>query len=217
MYSLRPQQTIAATASVNGFGYWSGRDVRVEFRPAAPDTGIVFVRDDLNPPARIAASVGNRVEVPRRTTLRSAGASVEMVEHVLAALVGLAIDNCEVGVTAPEMPGCDGSSLPFVEALDAVGTRSYEAPRRRLMVRELVRLGDDDHWIEARPARHGGLSLSYRLDYGRGSAIGRQSIDLCLTADSFRRELAPSRTFLLKEEAEMLRAQGLGRRATTAT
>ena len=88
--------------------------MELEFRPGEPDTGLVFVRRDLAGQPRIKAVVANRVETPRRTTLSSAGANVEMVEHVLAALAGLQIDNCEIWVDEAEMPGCDGSSLPFV-------------------------------------------------------------------------------------------------------
>lgn len=215
MHLLRRQATLAQPAVVEGFGYWTGADVRVEFRPAPPDTGVVFVRDDLPARPRIAAHVHQRVEVPRRTSLRAAGAGVDMVEHVLAALAGLQVDNCEVGVTAPEMPGCDGSSQAFVEAIDAAGIVEQDHRRTRLVVREVTRLGDENSWVEAQPASHGGFSLKFRLDYGRDNAIGRQTINLHVTPDCFRRELAPSRTFMLKEEAEWLQSQGLGRRATT--
>ena len=104
-----------------GFGYWSGRDVHVELRPAPPHTGIVFVRRDFEPARRIPADVHKRIEVPRRTTLVAEGTQVEMVEHVLAALYGLAIDNCEVWVDSSELPGLDGSCQPLVEALLAAG------------------------------------------------------------------------------------------------
>lgn len=215
MYLSRQQQTIARPTAVEGFGYWSGIDNRVEFRPAAPDTGIVFVRADLPGHPRIAAMVGNRVEAPRRTTLRSAGASVEMIEHVMAALAGLQVDNCEVWVTAAEMPGFDGSSLAFVEALDAAGLVPQGSARAQLVVRETTRLGDDDSWVEAQPVDTQRMSLRFRLDYGRDNPIGRQTLSLEVTPEAFRRELAPSRTFLLKQEAEWLQSQGLGNRATT--
>lgn len=188
--------------------------MHLEFRPAAADTGIVFVRHDLATPVRIKATVANRVECPRRTTLSSAGASVEMIEHVMAALAGLHIDNCEVWVDQPEMPGCDGSSLPFVLALDSAGVVEQAAARPRLVVRNVTRLGDDDSWVEARPGAHSGLSVKFRLDYGSGNAIGRQTLQLAVTPESFRRELAPSRTFVLEEEAQWLVSKGLGQRAT---
>jgi UDP-3-O-[3-hydroxymyristoyl] N-acetylglucosamine deacetylase len=214
MHALRKQRTIGRSASVAGFGFWSGRDVHLEFRPARPDTGIVFVRQDLAGQPRIEAVVTNRVETPRRTTLASGGVTVEMVEHILAALHGLHIDNCEIWVDEAEMPGCDGSSLPFVGALDEAGVVEQPALRPRLIVQSLTRLGDDDSWVEARPSATGGMSVKFRLDYGTGNAIGRQTLQLLVTGESFRRELAPSRTFVLEEEAQWLVARGLGKRTT---
>ncbi len=210
----RKQRTLAKAAVVDGFGYWSGKDVHVEFRPAPEDTGVVFVREDQPKQVKIRAVVANRVETPRRTTLRSGGASVEMVEHIMAALGGLRVDNCEVAVNAAEMPGCDGSSLPFVEAIMAAGFVEQKAVRPTLFVREVTRLGNDESWIEARPGAAAGLSVKFHLDYGSSTAIGRQTLTLPVTPDSFRRELAPARTFMLKSEADWLLAQGLGARAT---
>ena len=214
MHGLRKQRTIASTVAVEGFGFWSGQDVRVEFRPADANTGVVFVRRDLDRPVRIPAIVANRIETPRRTTLTARGASVEMVEHILAALAGLAIDNCEVWVTAAEMPGCDGSSLPFVRVLDSVGIAEQSQPRAQLVVRNITRLGNDESWVEARPITSPGMTIKFRLDYGQGNAIGRQTLQLPISTESFRRELAGSRTFMLAEEAEWLRARGLGQRTT---
>jgi UDP-3-O-acyl N-acetylglucosamine deacetylase len=211
----RQQRTIERPVTVTGVGYWSGRDVRVEFRPAAAGSGIVFVRTDLAKPARIPALVAHRIEVPRRTTLAHQKATVEMVEHILAALAGLQIDNCEIGVDEPEMPGCDGSSRPFVEALDRAGVVVQDAPREQLIIREVTRLGDENCWIEARPATAPGLSIRYRLDYGPGNAIGRQTLTVDVSPRTFRHELAASRTFLLKSEADWLVAQGLGSRTTS--
>ena len=188
--------------------------MRVEFRPAAENSGIVFVRSDLSRPARIPVSVANRIETPRRTTLRADGASVEMIEHIMAAFGGLRVDNCEVWVSAPEMPGMDGSALPFVEALLSAGIVDQTALRPTLAVREVTRLGNAESWVEARPVGSTGMSIKFHLDYGNDNAIGRQTLTLAVTPDSFRRELAGSRTFMLKSEADWLVAQGLGKRAT---
>jgi UDP-3-O-acyl N-acetylglucosamine deacetylase len=212
-HSLRQQRTIGSAAQVTGFGYWTGRDVTVEFRPAPADTGIVFVRGDLARPVRIPAIVANRVEVPRRTSLSCNGASVDMIEHIMAALAGLRIDNCEVWVDRSEMPGCDGSSLAFVEALNGAGIVEQLAVRQRLYVEDLMRVGDETSWVEARPSRIDGFSIKVRLDYGRGP-IGRQSVHFVITPESFTKELASARTFLTLAEAEWLRKQGLGTRAT---
>ncbi len=212
--STRNQRTIGRAATIEGFGYWSGRDVCLEFRPAEIDTGIVYVRRDLRGCPRIAGRISHRVEAPRRTTLAVRDVSVDMVEHVMAALGGLRIDNCEVWTDEPEMPGCDGSSQPFVRVLDAAGIEEQKAARPVRVVREVLRLGDEQSWVEVRPPCGDESSLQYRLDYGSSGPIGRQTFEICLSPERFRRELAPSRTFMLKLEAELLVAQGLGLRTT---
>lgn len=214
MITTPHQCTIAKATAVEGFGYWSGQDVRVEFRPAQPHTGIVFVRCDLPGRPRIPACPAHRLEIPRRTSLRCGEASVEMIEHVMAALGGLGIDNCELWVDQAEMPGCDGSSLPFVRALDGAGRVEQDAVRRRRVVRKFLRLSDGESWFEARPTHNHTVVLRYHLDYGLNNPIGRQTFELTLTPDTFRTELAPCRTFMLKAEADWLLAQGLGCRAT---
>jgi UDP-3-O-acyl N-acetylglucosamine deacetylase len=211
----RFQHTIAKPAVVEGFGFWSSRDVRVEFRPAPADAGVVFVRSDLNPAVRIPAAVERRIETPRRTALTLGAGRVEMVEHILAALAGMQIDNCEVWVNECEMPGCDGSSLAFVEALEAAGMVRQQAIRATLVVREPVRLGDEDSWILANPPEQPGLALQFRIEYPGLPAIGRQTYKLAITPSSFRKQLAASRTFLTRQEAEWLRSQKLAARATT--
>ena len=210
----RLQSTISRPVTVSGYGYWSGQDVQVEFRPAAAGTGIVFVRDDLSSRVRVPARVEHRLDVPRRTNLRYQGVEIDMVEHILAALAGLQIDNCEVGVDRPEMPGCDGSSLAFVQALDAVGTTELDAVAKRLEIAEPVCLSSGDSWIEAYPDPDGKYSVEFHLDYPYDLAIGRQSATCEVTPVNFRRELAPCRTFVLQREAEKIRQQGLGQRVT---
>ena len=207
----RLQRTLARSAAVSGRGYWTGKEVRVEFRPAPVGAGVSFVRDDLKS-RPIAAVVGLRQPATRRTVLAGPeGAEVAMVEHVLAALSGLGVDNCVVGVTAAEMPGCDGSAAPFVEAIDHAGLVDQAGVVEPLVVRRPVRCGDDRVWVEARPPLGDYLSIEYRLDYGAASAIGRQWLVLEVTPDTFRYEVAAARTFVLQSEAEALTAQGLGK------
>jgi UDP-3-O-[3-hydroxymyristoyl] N-acetylglucosamine deacetylase len=214
MYAARNQRTIAAPAAVEGFGYWSGRDARVEFRPAEAGTGIVFVRSDLEGQPRIPALVAHCAQTPLRTTLRRDGVEVGMVEHVMAALAGLQIDNAEVWIDGDETPGCDGSALPFVEALLGAGAVAQAAWRPVVGVRRLIRIGDAAGWIEARPVCAAKTILHYELDYGAGNPIGRQSLEIALSSRHFQRSLAPSRTFLLEHEALALRARGLAARTT---
>jgi UDP-3-O-[3-hydroxymyristoyl] N-acetylglucosamine deacetylase len=214
MSRLRTQRTIGHAVAVEGFGYYSGRDIRVEFRPADAGAGVTFVRSDVGPTARVPVSPLLRLDVPRRTTLAFRGVEVQMVEHVLAALAGTGIDNCEVWVSAAEMPGCDGSALAFVEALDRAGSVEQAEPVRQLRARKTIRVGNERNWIEARPPRGERLTIAFDLDYGDDTPIGRQTTRLEVYPDSFRSELAPCRTFLLQKEADAMLAQGIGTRVT---
>lgn len=214
MSVARRQRTISQPTSVEGFGYFSGQDVRVEFRPASVGSGVTFVRRDLQPKVRVPVRPALRVAVPRRTTLQSAGVQIEMVEHILAALAGLQVDNCEVWVDAAEMPGCDGSARSFVEALNAAGIVEQGAPVRRIVVDRPIRVGDEAKWIEARPAPRGGLSISFELDYGSQAPIGKQSYAVDITPEKFHSELAPCRTFIMQDVAQAMLDQGLGRRVS---
>jgi UDP-3-O-acyl N-acetylglucosamine deacetylase len=137
-----------------------------------------------------------------------------MVEHLMAALAGLQIDNCELRVDRPEMPGCDGSCLPFVEALREAGSVEQNAVRRCVAIRRTIRIGSPESWIEARPSRSNKTILQYDLDYGVGNPIGRQSLEISLSPRHFHMNLAPSRTFMLESEAAAMQAQGLGSRTT---
>ena len=172
--------------------------MKVRFRSAPANTGIVFVRGDLPQPKRIPAIVENRIEMPRRTTLVHGGVRGEMVEHIMAALAGLHIDNCEVWVDGDEMPGLDGSALAFVTALESAGVVEQDLPRPQLVIDDITRVGNDECWVEARPARTRSLSVRYRLDYGNDSPIGRQTIEMKVTPESFRKELASARPFIVK-------------------
>lgn len=214
---MRKQRTLGSVQTVEGFGYWSGKDVQIEFHPAPANHGIVFVRTDLSPHKRISAVVENRIDIPRRTVLTHGGASVEMVEHVLAALSGMQVDNCEIRVNAAELPGCDGSSLPFVEAIEKAGIEAQDSPRATLRIREVTRVGDDDSWVEISPPKgknKNTLTIRYKLDYGQNNPIGKQAYEVIVTPANFKKELASARTFLLEAEAEWLRSQGMCARCT---
>lgn len=218
MSPLRQQQTICQAVSVEGRGYWSGQPVRVEFRPAPEGSGIRFRRDDLSPTVSIPVNVALRQSASRRTVLSvtqdGVTATVDMIEHVVATLSGLAIDNCEIGVTAPEMPGSDGSAQEFVLAIDTVGIKQQTALVEPLIVEHPVRCGDENQWVEARPAIGDGLTIEYSLNYSKDPVIGQQWRVTEVNPESFRDELAPARTFLLKREADALAAQGVGGHVT---
>jgi UDP-3-O-[3-hydroxymyristoyl] N-acetylglucosamine deacetylase/3-hydroxyacyl-[acyl-carrier-protein] dehydratase len=186
------------------------------FRPAAADHGVVFVRTDLPERPAVRAHIRHVIPRQRRTTIQHGAASVEMIEHVMAALAGLRIDNCTIEINAPETPGCDGSSRMFVDALGEAGLVELDRTRQTLVIDRPITVREGTAVLVAHPGGGEGLVLGYHLDYGRNSPIGTQSLFLDVSPETFRAELAPSRTFLLEAEARALRELGIGTRATPA-
>jgi UDP-3-O-acyl N-acetylglucosamine deacetylase len=208
----RNQQTIANTAEVCGIGFVTGRHVRLRFRPAPPTTGVVFVRSDLGPHACISACLDNVTGTSRRTTLGQPPIYVSLVEHVLAALSSLRIDNCFVELDAPEPPGLDGSAQPFVSALHKAGT-VIQAERRPVWTTDRpITYTSGGATITLHPSDTPELRVSYLLDYGLDSPIDWQMATLTITPATFAMQVAPCRTFVTEDEAIMLQSQGLGSR-----
>jgi len=212
----RWQQTIASPVAVEGTGFVTGKHVHLRFRPAPINTGIVFVRTDLGPHACISARIDNVTGTARRTTLGRPPIEVGLVEHVLAALSGLRIDNCYVDVDAPEPPGVDGSARAYVDALQHAGIDMQNAPRPVWTVDCPVTLLIQDAAITLHPAEKPELRISYLLDYGPDSSIPWQISTQVITPGEFACQVAPCRTFVTEEEAIMLRSQGLGSRTTVS-
>ena len=130
----RPERTLARTTEVRGVGFFHGSDVNLRFHPAGAGTGIVFARSDLPDRPVVPARIDNVIPSAARTTIRQGAATVEMIEHVMAALAGLWIDNCVVEIDAGECPGCDGSSRAFVEVLEHAGTIEQDRTRQALVL-----------------------------------------------------------------------------------
>lgn len=214
MIRPRNERTIAAECELSGRGYWSGTPVRLRFRPATAGSGIRFVRMDLFGTPSCIASAQTSCGHSMRTLLASGNATFQMVEHVMAALYALEIDNCVVESDAQEMPGLDGSSGPLVDAILSVGSVTQAAARSRYIVDRFLRVGDAENWIEVSPSDSGCASFEYRLDYGDASPIKPQSHTHLLTPENFCRELARARTFVTSDQAEQLRQQGVGSHVT---
>ena len=215
-HSYRYQRTIARPVDVQGTGFLTGAAVRLRFQPAPPDSGVVFVRTDLRPKAQVPARVELVTGTQRRTTLGHPPADVSLVEHVLAALAGLRIDNCFVELNAPEPPGLDGSAQGFVEALHRAGVALQPARRAVWCVEASVVVRQAGASLALHPPAGEQLKVSYLLDYGLRSPIDRQLVTQVITPEEFANEVAPCRTFLLEREAVELRRQGLGARTTAA-
>ena len=212
--SHRAQRTLGRSTEVIGYGMLSGRRIRARFVPAAASTGVVFVRSDVAGQPRIPAHISQVTGTARRTTLGRDRVSVTLVEHVLAALAGLRIDNCLVELDGPEPPGLDGSAAAFVTALQEAGIETQAAVRSVWQVSEPVTVRSPGAVLTLHPPCQAGLHLSYFLDYGPYSPLGRQVHTQELLPSAFVRELAPCRTFVLESEAAELRQAGLGRHLT---
>lgn len=214
--SYRYQRTIAHPVEVHGIGMVTGADVRLCFQPAPPSQGIVFVRTDLRPPVPISAHYHSVSSTPRRTILGQPPAHVGLVEHVLAALAGLRIDNCRVELDAAEPPGLDGSAWLFVQALRSAGAVLQPARRAVYGVDEVITVAQNGATIALHPETEYELRISYILDYGTDSPIGWQIHTALITPEQFANNLARCRTFILESEVAELRRQGLGSRTTAA-
>ncbi|WP_052561550.1 UDP-3-O-acyl-N-acetylglucosamine deacetylase [Gemmata sp. SH-PL17] len=212
----RHQRTLAAPVSVEGVGFITGTRVSLRFLPAQPDTGLVFRRTDLPDAPTVPARAARVSGTQRRTTLGPQHTSITLVEHVLAALAGLRIDNCVVELDGAEPPGLDGSAAGFVSALSTVATVNQRTRRAIYGVSKPVVVRAPGATLGLHPATGSELRISYRLDYGPGSPIAPQTHTLAITPDTFAHELAPCRTFLTEPEAHGLRAQGVGRHLTGA-
>jgi UDP-3-O-acyl N-acetylglucosamine deacetylase len=212
----RFQQTLVRPATVTGVGFLSGADITVRFFPAPAGSGITFTRIDLADPFPIPALVEFTALRSRRTALDHRGVSIELIEHVMAALAGLQIDNCRIELNGPELPGCDGSSQGFVDAILDAGILPLGAPRTVCQVGLPVKLNltDSGQAMHVQPARQPGLRITYELDYGPDSPIPYQKYTVDVSPKSFLDEIAFARTFVLEEEARMFQAQGIGQRVS---
>lgn len=211
LIAYRHQRTLARPVDVAGVGFISGQPVRARLRPAPPDTGVVFVRSDRPGSPQTTAHAANVTDTNRRTTLGPPGDGVTLVEHVLAALAGLRVDNCTLELNGPEPPGLDGSAAGFVAAVRRAGTVTQNVRRPIVSVTEPIVVSKGGASVGIHPAADPGLRVSYILDYGFGSPIPRQTATVTVTPEAFAQDIAPCRTFLLEHEAAALKAQGVGR------
>jgi UDP-3-O-[3-hydroxymyristoyl] N-acetylglucosamine deacetylase len=202
------QTTLARPVTTRGIGVHSGQSVRLAIKPAAPGTGILFVRTDLATAPAIPARGSQVVDTRLATTLAAGPARVSTVEHLLAALAGVGIDNAIVEVDAAEIPIMDGSAAPWVTLLAAAGRTELDAPRRTLVVDRAIALCEGDKTIVVEPA--GRLEVRYEIAFGH-AAIPAQTLEIALDPARFAAEIAPARTFGFLAEVEALKARGLAR------
>ena len=204
------QHTLAGAAIFAGVGLHTGQHVRVAIRPASADSGVVFVRTDIRDRDNRVPAVGEAVVQTRLGTVlgNGAGVTVSTIEHLMAVLCALGVDNAIVELDGPEVPIMDGSSQAFVDLLDHAGLRRQEAQRRYIEVLEPIEVVEGDARATLSPAPQ--FEVAFEIDF-ETAAIGRQRIDLVLDKQSFCNELAGCRTFGFLQEVEALRQVGLAR------
>lgn len=207
------QRTIRNPVKIQGVGLHTGNKVNLAFKPAAANSGISFVRLDLSHKPTLKADCRYLLESERsirRTSLGCDGAEVQTIEHLMAVLSGLQIDNLEIEIDNNEVPGMDGSGKEFVEALRKAEIVEQDAPRKFFSIKEPLWVEDEQSRAVALPAND--YSISYTLNYAH-PYLKSQYMELNVTPESFEKELAASRTFCLQEEAEDLQGRGLGKGA----
>jgi UDP-3-O-[3-hydroxymyristoyl] N-acetylglucosamine deacetylase len=199
------QGTVNSPVTIAGIGLHSGRRVRVDILPAAVDTGISFLRTDRSDSREVVATVANISTTNLSTTLGFGSSAVATVEHLLAALFGLGVDNARILVDSCELPILDGSAAPFVAAITQVGVRRQSAGRRFLVINDTFRVSDGDKFIEIAPGA--GSRFTCEIAYP-SRAIGVQSFSLNIAQADFA-ELCGARTFCHFDEIESMRRNGL--------
>ncbi|MEM7408625.1 MAG: UDP-3-O-acyl-N-acetylglucosamine deacetylase [Myxococcota bacterium] len=203
------QRTIAEKVSCTGVGLHSGAPTQLTLHPARANTGVVFVRTDLGEPVEIPARSSEVVSTALATTLGRDGATIATVEHLLAALCGLRVDNVRIEIDGPEIPVMDGSSAPFVYLIRSAGIFDQRVPRRMLKVRRKIEVVDGDRRISIEPARD--FRVSYMVDFDH-PAIRTQHLELGpLTPERFEREISAARTFGFLREVQAMWDAGLAR------
>lgn len=206
---MEKQRTISKSVSFTGTGLHTGNPSTITFHPAPAGYGYKFIRADLPEKPEIEAVVDNVVDLSRGTTIgNEKGDKVHTVEHVLAALAGLKIDNCRIELSANEPPVVDGSSMPYVEALLEAGFDELDKEREYFVVNNTIRFTNEDKGVDMVALPLDDFRVTVMIDY-YNPALGSQHTGLFDLEKEFVKEFAPARTFCFLTEVEMLRDQGL--------
>ncbi len=206
------QRTIKKVVEFCGNGLFTGERVSLRLNPDAANTGIKFIRTDLPNRPIIPASVGFLSNHLRRIMLKNNGAEVQCIEHLMAALSGMGIDNLSIELDGREIPAGDGSSKIFTELIKNAGTLKQDEPKRTFTVVHPITVNKGDASISALPYDKGFL-LSYVLDFN-GAFLHNQCYNIELNDVNFGEEIAPARTFILSKYIEEFRKLGLGKGVT---
>lgn len=209
------QKTIVKPFSISGVGLHKGTLVNVHFKPAAINEGIRFIRVDLPQKTVIKLGEGCVVTDPnvtRCTAISADDAMIVTVEHLTSVLWGLGIDNLTIEIDGEELPGLDGSGLDYLKAFKSAGIHEQDAPKKFYKIQEAIGVSQDGSSLLITPADD--FKISYTLNYDH-PGLRSQFYSVTLDEQSFEREIAPCRTFVLEKETKELSAKGLGKGANT--
>lgn len=202
------QRTLKNVIRATGVGLHSGDTVYLTLRPAAPNTGIIFRRVDLDPVVELEAKAENVGETALSTTLVQHGQRVSTVEHLLSAFAGLGIDNAYIDLNAPEVPIMDGSAGPFVFLVQSAGIEEQNEAKKFIRIKKTVILEDGDKWAKFEPFE--GFKVSFSIDFQHPAFKDRpQQVDVDFSSTSFVREVSRARTFGFMKDIEKLRENNL--------
>jgi len=202
------KKTIGREASLTGVGLHTGEQCTITFKPAGPDHGIKFLRTDIKDAVPVPADIDHVIDIARGTTIAIGEAKVFTVEHVLAALTGLGVDNVLIEMSGPEPPVEDGSAYPFVEILQEAGFKDFDEDREFLEVDTPMSYSEPDRKVDIVVTPSDEFRITFMIDYAN-PALGTQYTSLVDLEQEFAEEFAPARTFCFLSEVEMLREQGL--------
>ena len=202
------QRTLKSLIRATGVGLHSGVKVSIVMRPAAPDTGVVFRRVDLDPPVDLKADPLAVADTRLASCLERGGAKIATVEHLMSALAGLGIDNLYIDVDAAELPIMDGSAAPFVYLLQSAGIEEQNKPKRFLRVKKAIEVKEGDKWARLEP--YDGFRASFSIAFSHPAvAQSGTSVAVDFAENSYTREVARARTFGFMQDVEFMRDQGL--------
>ncbi len=210
---MEKQRTIVKQLSIKGVGLHTGNTANLTFKPADPDSGINFKRVDIKGSPLIKAAVDSILPAsrsPRRTSIGAGDTQIQTVEHLMAALMGMEIDNILVEIDNIEIPGLDGSSLGYVELLEKCGITEQDKERKFYAVKEAIAVEEDGASIMVLPANQ--LRISYTLSYDH-PLLKSALLEMEVSRQIFKNELAGARTFCLEDEASELQRKGFGKGA----
>jgi len=205
---LEKQHTIMKSVAISGVGLHTGNQTMLTFHPAPPNTGMIFRRTDLPDGPQVKADIDNVIDISRGTTIAKGEAVVHTVEHVLAAIAGLMIDNIIIDLDANEPPVMDGSALPFVQALKEAGFAEQDSPRDYLVIDKTIVYSEEKRGVDIVVFPSDEFRITFLIDY-HNPALATQYTAIYSLQGEFETEFAPARTFCFLSEVEPLLQQGL--------